>query len=84
MAAPGAENATITGTRSLSDGAMVRTAMPRHSAHTQEAIWSSSAPSDRAASKTRTMPLVNPTSDATKPAVIVDRAKSLKTDIRQS
>jgi hypothetical protein len=41
------------------------------------------APTALAASKTITMPLVKPTSEATNPAVIVDSEKSLKICTRQ-
>ena len=78
IAAPGAENATITGMRNFSEGTMVRIAIPRQRANTHEAICLSLAPTALAASKTITMPLVKPTSEATNPAVIVDSEKSLK------
>ena len=76
MAAPGAEKAIITGTRSFIDGTIVSTAIPRHRADTQEAISAGLAPSAPAAENTRVIPLVNPTRVATKPAVRVDAEKS--------
>lgn len=76
MAAPGVEKATMIGTRSLIDGTIVNSAIPMQIAQTHDVIWASFAPSARAAEKTMVMELVRPTSDATKPAVMVETEKS--------
>ncbi len=77
-AAPGVDQATMTGWRRMSEGISEHSPMPRHSAHIQEVICSGVAPNACAAWNTMATELVNPTSTATKPAVKADRLRSLK------
>ena len=77
-AAPGVDQATITGLRSHKDGTSEHSPMPSPSAHTQEVICAGVAWNACAAWNTIATELVKPTSTATKPAVNADRLRSLK------
>jgi len=77
-AAPGVDQATMTGWRKISEGTSEHRPMPRPSAHIQDVICAGVAPNARAAWKTMATELVKPTSTATKPATAVERLRSLK------
>ena len=71
-AAPGVDQATMTGLRSHSDGSKEHRPMPRPSAHIHEVICAGVAWKACAAWKTRATELVKPTNTATKPAVTAE------------
>ena len=77
-AAPGVDQATITGLRSSSEGTAQHRPMPQPRAHIHELICAGVAPKAWAAWNTRATELVTPTNTATKPALSADRLKSLK------
>ena len=77
-AAPDELQATITGLRSHSEGTSVVKPIPSPMAQSHEASISGVAPKDSAAWKTMAMELATPTSTETKPAVTVERLRSLK------
>ena len=77
-AAPGVDQATMTGLRNHSEGTSEHKPMPRPSAHIQDVICAGVAWKAFAACNTIATELVNPTSTATKPAVTADRLRSLK------
>ena len=77
-AAPGVDQATMTGWRSSSEGTSEHSPMPSPSAHIHEVICAGVAPKACAAWNTMATELVKPTSTATKPAVKAERLRSLK------
>ena len=77
-AAPGVDQATITGWRRMSEGTSEHRPMPKPRAHIHEVICPGVAPNAWAAWNTMATELVKPTSTATKPAVAADRLRSLK------
>ena len=77
-AAPGVDQATITGFLRISEGMAEHRPMPRPRAHIQEVICAGVAWNACAAWNTMATELVKPTSTATKPAVKDDRLRSLK------
>ena len=77
-AAPGVDQATMTGWRRISEGTSEHSPMPRPSAHIQDVICAGVAPNAWAAWNTMATELVKPTSTATKPATAVERLRSLK------
>jgi hypothetical protein len=77
-AAPGVDQATITGFLSHSEGTSEHSPMPMPSAHIHEAISAGVALKASAAWKTMATELVKPTRTATKPAVKAARLRSLK------
>ncbi len=79
-AAPGVDQATITGWRMSIEGTSEHSPMPSPSAQIQEVICPGVAWKAWAAWKTMATELVKPTSTATKPATKVDRLRSLKKD----
>ncbi len=77
-AAPGVDQATMTGCRRINEGTSEHRPIPRPSAHIHEVTWAGVAPNACAAWNTMATELVKPTSTATNPATKVERLRSLK------